>query len=273
MLEPPPVLRTLARLPRLGFGVSGAHGFGLTPRRVTESLVTEAYRLGIRVFDSAPFYGDAEARLGAALQAVGAKDALVVSKLGTIRSGGRPRKDFTPSGLRSQLQQALDNLRRNHIEVLLLHGPPGDPLPEETLDTLRDFRARGQVGALGVAGRQQEVAVTAENPLFEVVQAPVWSHWPAWCAARGKAVLGIEALARLDEQRSWLVRDPAGAWLVARRVKRWLDGAPAVQAPAGAAQEVLRAALQRPGVSTVLMTTTRLAHLRSNCALLQDGAP
>ncbi|MBY0448425.1 MAG: aldo/keto reductase, partial [Hyphomonadaceae bacterium] len=83
----------------LGFGVSGAHGAGITPERQTHALVEAAYRSGVRLFDTAPFYGLAQARLGRALAALGAgREAVVISKAGTVRRGGRLLKDFSPNG-------------------------------------------------------------------------------------------------------------------------------------------------------------------------------
>lgn len=264
-----PFAQALAGVPRLGFGVSGPHGFSLTPPALTQRLIEQAYGLGLRLFDSAPFYGQAEGRLGQTLQALDARDALVVSKVGTVRTGGRLIKDFTPAGLHAQVRQALDNLRRDRIDLLLLHGPPLEPLPQAFFAALAALHSDGLVGAFGVAGRGAEIAAQAAHPLLEVVQAPVWSPWPAWCAERGKLFLGIEALARLNRRRGWFPRDAAGAWLLARRLQRMAASPSApVAGPDGAPAEILRAALAQTGVSAVLMTTTRLEHLRANIAAL-----
>jgi len=260
---------------RLGFGVSGPLGFEFTAGSLVEALVHTAYCGGVRLFDSAPFYGLAQRRLGQALAACAGDDAFLISKVGTRRRGGRAVKDFTPAGIRSQVEQSLADLRRDRIDLLLLHGPPEEPLAPAARDALLSLQAENKIGAFGVAGRGSELERYLADPLFVAVQAPVWSHWPARCQAAGKRFIGIEALASMEARRSWLPRDVAQAWLVARRLARlrvWGAAGPFSQAAGGRADAValLREALARRGVDAVLTTTSRIAHLRSNLAALAE---
>lgn len=259
-----------------GFGVSGAHGSAVTPERQTRALVEAAYRRGVRLFDTAPFYGLAQARLGRALAALGAgRETVVISKAGTVRRRGRLRKDFSPQGLHAAVERSLNELGRPRLDILLLHGPPEGGLPGESWEALRALQASGRVGACGVCGRGEEIAAAAANPLIAVVQAPVWSPWAAWCARRGLPLLGIEALAGVEARRPLLrLRSPADLWLLARKAKRAVrgDGAQAGASSREPAQALLRRALAAPGVCAVVTTTTRLEHLHQNLAVLADHA-
>lgn len=253
---------------QLGFGVSGAHGAFVTPQALTQQLVEAAYRGGVRLFDSAPFYGSAQARLGRALAALGgAGDAVVISKAGTVRRGGRLSKDFSPQGLRAAVERSLNEIGRPCLDVLLLHGPPEHGLGADSWETLRALQAAGRVRVLGVCGRGREIAAAAANPLIELVQAPVWSPWPAWCAARGLPLLGIEVFAALEARRPLRLRGPADLWLMARALRRRL-GKPsdAATGPMEPPEVLLRRALAAPGVCAVVTTTTRPQHLRATLA-------
>lgn len=263
----------------LGFGVSGAHGAGITPERQTHALVEAAYRSGVRMFDTAPFYGLAQARLGRALAALGAGcEAVVISKAGTVRRGGRLLKDFTPNGLQAAVERSLNELGRMQIDLLLLHGPPEEGLPGESWQALRALQAAGRVRAFGVCGRGREIAAAAADPLIMVVQAPVWSPWAAWCAGRGLPLLGIEALAGVEARRPLRLRGRADLWLLARKLKLRLaqgrnrGGEGDAAATAEPAAVLLRRALAAPGVCAIVTTTTRLEHLHQNLAVLADRA-
>ena len=248
---------------RLGFGVSGPHGLPVVSPGQTRGVIAGAYAGGVRLFDTAPFYGDAQLRLGRALQEIGARDCVLISKVGTARDGLRLIKDFAPDAVRASVSRSLVELRTQRIEILLLHGPPARPLEESLRATLDGMRKEGLIGHVGVCGRGEEITVLGEDPLVEIIQAPVWSGWPAWCAGTGLGFLGIEALAPAQARRPWLPRSGADVWHLARRLRRGIAKGQA--SPLGP-DALLRAALAQDGVNAVVTTTTRLAHLRANLA-------
>src|ERR1700743_1698271 len=67
---------------RLGFGVSGPHGSPLVSAQATEDMIRRAFELGIRLFDTGPSYGNGEAerRLGAALQYLPRYECIISTK-------------------------------------------------------------------------------------------------------------------------------------------------------------------------------------------------
>ncbi len=248
---------------RLGFGVSGPHGLALVPPAQTLRLIAAAYAGGVRLFDTAPFYGDAQPRLGRALREIGAKDCVLITKVGTRREGLRQIKDFGAQAVRASVLRTLAALHMPRIDILLLHGPPAQPLEESLRAALDGLRQERLIGHVGVCGRGAEIAALAPDPLIEVIQAPIWSSWPDWCAEAGLGFIGIEAMAPWKAHRPWLPRSGGDLWHLARRLKR----EPAE--PAGPKQSpdaLLSAALAQPGVNAVLTTTTHLAHLHANLA-------
>ncbi|MGE3867868.1 MAG: aldo/keto reductase, partial [Hyphomonadaceae bacterium] len=107
-------------IPVLGLGVSGPLGAGVTTQRQVTALVRAAHEGGARFFDTAPFYGDAERRLGAALQGLPRASYVLATKAGEREPDGRIRKDFTAAGVRAALLKSLAALRTDHVDLFFL---------------------------------------------------------------------------------------------------------------------------------------------------------
>jgi aryl-alcohol dehydrogenase-like predicted oxidoreductase len=88
------------------------------------AAVADALDRGINHFDTAAFYGygASELYLGQALRATGARDVLVTTKVAIGREpleSGRIRP-----AVRQSVDQSLSRLRRDVIDILLLHNAP-----------------------------------------------------------------------------------------------------------------------------------------------------
>lgn len=248
--------------PILGLGVSGPHGLGLAD---TKALVRQAYEAGGALFDTAPFYGDAEARLGAALAELDRARCILITKAGTVRRAGRVEKDFSPAGLEGALIKSLKDLCCDHVDLFLLHGPAPEHLTDELAAALDSFRRRGLIRASGICGRGPALAAAFSFSACQVIQAPVWERydgqpWSARAAATGLGFIGIEALRATASGWRWPAR-PADLWYLARALRQ---RAPRSDRASPATR--LTEALNFPGVSSVLVATTRPAHLAENLA-------
>ncbi len=256
----------------LGFGVSGPHSTGFTTKSTTIGLVRRALELGVRVFDTAPFYGDgvAERRMGEALADMARDELFLSTKAGTVVSpGGRLVKDFTPIGIRAVLETSLNRLRTDYIDTLFLHGPaPGD-IAQNLVEFLARLKREGLVRLLGVCGRGAEIDAALETGVFDLIMTPVRLDMPASARERisriraaGLGVLGIEALAP-SQARVRIPRRPSDFWYAARGVVRG-GGAPRTlrRDPA----DCLRWALCEGGADIVVTSTVRRAHLSANVA-------
>ncbi len=178
-------------IPRLGFGLSGPHGTPLVPESLSRRLIHQALEGGANLFDTAPFYGDAEARLGRVLEGHARKDYLLSTKVGKRRVGANLVADFSASALRSQVEASLRSLRVECVDILFLHGPPTD-MSDEARQTFLTFRTEGKARALGVCGRGPEIEANREGA--QVIMAPCVSGWSALAARHGLGFLGIEAV-------------------------------------------------------------------------------
>lgn len=263
---------------RLGFGVSGPHGTPLIAPSQTRHMIDFAVGCGVRLFDTAPLYGNGEAerRLGEALKGMPRYEFIISTKVGVSSSGltGRAR-DFSPDGIRRSVEASMKRLKVTYIDWLLLHGPNPDEFTDEVMKTLVDLKYSGMVTSLGVAGRGVEMDVALETGQFSVFQAPVNADLPPDAIERlnrikasGSELVGIEVMA--PAHRKYPAPLSIGAtWRLARAVLG--RGKPASATPM-TPEECLWWALYEAVAHRVVMTTTRLDHLRSNIEIVEQRA-
>lgn len=176
---------------RFVFGTASLHHLGRMPDQVTH--LEAAASAGFTHFDTAPLYGfgGAERMLGAAfgdnagitittkvgLYPPGGGDpgrmAMLARKIGgklwpTLSSAVA---DFSVSRARRSLEDSLRRLRRDHVDLLLLHEPVPGLL--HTDEWLRWQEAEGgRVRHLGIAGPARIVSpfLETDGPLLRVIQ-------------------------------------------------------------------------------------------------------
>jgi D-threo-aldose 1-dehydrogenase len=127
------------------------------------ATLDRAWDIGIRTFDTAPFYGSglAERRLGAFLQGKPRDEFVLSTKVGRLlrpdASGWEGAYfDFSYDGALRSLAESLDRLGLDRVDVALVHDP--DDHYEEALDgafrALTRLRDEQAVRAVGVGMNQ-----------------------------------------------------------------------------------------------------------------------
>ncbi|MFW7381915.1 MAG: aldo/keto reductase [Oligoflexus sp.] len=124
-----------------------------------EKLVELCLEVGVNTFDLADIYGDylIEDYFGGALPAHLRTRIQVITKCGIcLRSNQRPlhrHKFYQVNGqhIRQSVEQSLRHLRREWIDVLLIHRP--DPLTnfQDVAEEFRALKDEGKVKAFGVS--------------------------------------------------------------------------------------------------------------------------
>ena len=104
-----------------------------------KAIIRKGYRRGIRLFDTAYSYGDAESILSAALHELGASDAVVISKVMPVPS------------LRKKAETTLRRLRTESVGILLLHWPAEDESLFRSLRELEKLKDEGKAAETGVS--------------------------------------------------------------------------------------------------------------------------
>lgn len=128
-----------------------------------QEVVTRAWELGIRYFDTAPYYGSglAEERLGAALRGKPRDEYVVSTKVGRLLE---PRAsewhgayfDFSADGALRSLEGSLERLGLDRVDVALVHDPDGhfDEAFAGAFAALTRLREEGVVRAIGIGMNQ-----------------------------------------------------------------------------------------------------------------------
>jgi aryl-alcohol dehydrogenase-like predicted oxidoreductase len=261
---------------RLGFGISGPHSSALISPRATEEMIDAAFALGIRLFDTGPSYGkgEAERRLGAALQRLPRYECIVSTKVGMHTEKGRRVRDFSPDGVRRSIDASLKRLGIQRLDWLFLHGPAASELTDGLLKVISEERFAGRIGILGVAGRGPEIDAALATGQFGVFMAPVHA---------GLAPYQVDRLQRLKATGAELIAfetltptlptlpapTSAGAlWRLGRKLAGRTKETSRVRK---SAEESLLWALTEGGAHRVLTTTTRLDHLEANVAAVENA--
>lgn len=176
---------------RFVFGTASLHHLGRRPMQAAHLEVAAAN--GFTHFDTAPLYGfgGAERALG---DVFGREPAITITtKVGLYPPGGadqghstmlarkvggklwpalsRAVADMTLDRARSSLEDSLRRLRRDHVDILLLHEPPPGLL--QTEEWLHWREAEGErIGYTGVAGPSEIVTpfLDESSQLAQVVQ-------------------------------------------------------------------------------------------------------
>ncbi|WP_305784598.1 aldo/keto reductase [Symbioplanes lichenis] len=165
--------RTKVEVTRLGLGLGPLGGlYAPVGEEQARATVTQAWRLGIRFFDVAPFYGHglAERRAGPVLAGLPRDEITVSTKVGRlVRPGGGDVDgawaeaggetsvfDFSGAGVLTSYRESLDRLGLDRADILHVHDPDEhwEQASGEALPTLAGLRAGGRIGAVS-AGMNQ----------------------------------------------------------------------------------------------------------------------
>ncbi|GIG40447.1 aldo/keto reductase [Cellulomonas phragmiteti] len=178
-------------IPLLGLGTWQSEGSD------AELAVSAALQLGYRHVDTATGYGN-EAQVGRALatRGIDRDDVFLTTKLPPDHA------DRT----RQTLMESLAALGTDHLDLWLIHWPPGKQARPDVWDELRRARDEGHVRSIGVSNYSiaqidELVAATGEAPAVNQIPYSPVDHDPALLAAhreRGVVVEGYSPLKRTD---------------------------------------------------------------------------
>jgi aryl-alcohol dehydrogenase-like predicted oxidoreductase len=223
-------------------GAKYPRAYALPDEDEVSAILAGALDLGINLVDTAPAYGMSEERVGAALS--DRRGAVhLVTKVGEEFTEGRSSFDFSSSGIRRSVRRSFERLRRDVIDVLLIHssGADLDVLHRtDAVETLHELREAGLVRAIGFSGKTVEGARAAL----------------AW------ADVIMVAYNRDDPSHAEVI-DEAHEADVGVLVKKGLASGRL------SAEDAIPFVLARPGVSSLVIGTTDLGHLRRDAEIAQ----
>ena len=129
----------------------------------TTGIVHRALSLGVRAFDTSPYYGPAEELLGQALntdfvhQKFPRRDYFLLTKVGRVAGA---EFDYSAPSVRRSVQRSLDRLHTQYLDVVYCHDVEF-VTPEEVLTAVTELRRirdiTGQIKYVGISGYPVEV--------------------------------------------------------------------------------------------------------------------
>ncbi len=265
-------------------------GWGKVDRADAERAVRSAVERGVTFFDTADVYGTSEELLGEWLHAE--RNVVICTKFGNREDAfGRGFQDFDPGWLATSVERSLRRLRRDRIDVLLLHSPPDDfDWSRYDKTPLLELCRQGKIGCFGVSCRS---VVGAERVLQARFGSVVEVIYNALDRRAERAILpeasksGYGIIARVPLASGFLTgtydatpdafaatdyRSTLRPEEVSWRSRSSRDLAFLAELPGGMGVSALRFCLSRPEVSTVIPGMRRAAHVDQNL-LASDYGP
>jgi myo-inositol catabolism protein IolS len=136
-------------------GEGGGYGFGDMDEAHAEKLLKDAWAFGINLFDTAPIYGFglSEERFGKYLP----KEAVVVSKAGVDwHPNRRVNMSNDPKIVEKMLLESLKRLKREFIDVYMIHWPDKSVDIRRAMEILRKYQEKSVIGQLGLCNTHLE---------------------------------------------------------------------------------------------------------------------
>ncbi len=223
-------------------GVKYPKSFTLPSDGQLANLLAVAKEWGINLVDTAPAYGSSEARIGALIGAD--SHWRIATKVGETFVDGRSCFDFSPTAIRASVENSRRQLRRDVVDIVLLHMPDDDVSimrDGAALATLLELRDQGLITAIGASTKNVRAGLMAAEQcdLVMITLNPAdQSQRPVLAAARnaGKGIL----------------------------IKKPLDSGHHIDV--GVA---LAGLVREPGVGSVIVGTIDPGHLADNCAVVR----
>jgi len=271
------------------------------------ATLEHAHRIGIRYFDTAPFYGRgrSERRFGKVLGQLPRDSFVLSTKVGRllVPDPDAPghwaeddivhmtaRFDLSRDGILRAVEESLERHHLGHAEILYLHDPDVENLEDEAIatafPTLMELKEQGIVKAIGTGMNQWEMPLRFLQEFdldvillagrYTLLDQVAYPEFLPFCERKGVKVVtggpfnsGILAAADLD-QPVWFNYQ--------RAAPEWIDKARALKAICGRHGVDLRAAalqfpLAHPAVACVIPGAASPQQVEENAALIRVDCP
>jgi len=176
----------------IGFG--GIVVMDVSPEEASASVKT-AIDAGVNYFDISPSYGDAETKLGPALEPY-RKNVFI-----SCKTDGRHKEDS-----RKELEQSLKNMRTDHFDLYQFHAVTTLKDVQTILgkggaiETFLEARKEGKIRFIGFSAHSVEAATALINGFdFDTIMFPV--NFRTWYAGN----FGPQVLALAQEKKMGII--------------------------------------------------------------------
>jgi len=225
-------------------GVKYPHPFQLPTDKEVDHLLSVASELGINLLDTAPAYGTSEERLGKALKGQ-RQQWVITTKVGEEFVDDASHFDFSAPTLCASVERSLKRLRTDYLDMVLVHSDGNDQSlieNDKVFTTLARLKKEGKLRAFGMSSKtiagglqaidSSDVAMVTFNPDYTEERKVI-----AYAQQQKKGILIKKAL--------------ASGHLSAR--------------------DALQFVAQEEGITSIVIGTINVTHLRENVAYLNQS--
>jgi len=272
----------------LGYGAMELRGQPWGPAIEDEDagrLLNAVLDEGVNLIDTSIDYGRSEELIGQYL-ANRRDEYFLASKCGCLLAdppaGATPPfpHDYSVGNIRAGLEQSLRRLKTDRLDLLQVHMSPSRAQMEsdETIETLMALRDEGKIRFLGMSGTLPNLADHIAMGVFDVFQIPYSALQrehealitEAVAAGAGTLIRGGVARGAPAEDKGWR-QGPLGL-AEGEGKRRWeLSGVEGLLGEMSGLEFVLRFTLSHPALSSTIVGTSDINHLRSNVAIAERG--
>ena len=237
---------------------------------------------GINLIDTSIDYGRSEELIGRYL-APRREEFFLASKCGCLLElppDAVPPypHDFSAANVRAGVEQSLVRLRTDRLDLLQVHMSPSRMEADGTVEAMLALRDEGKVRFLGMSGTLPNLPEQIAMGVFDVFQIPYSAVQrehedvitQASAAGAGVLIRGGASRGAPSEDKRWTV--PPIGLEAGEAERRWADSDVNGLLDGMSRQEfVLRFTLTHPGLSSTIVGTSSLDHLRSNLEIAAKG--
>ena len=286
-IEKRPLGRTGYDVTILGYGAMELRGDARGPAIDDEHagrILNAVLDNGINLIDTSVDYGRSEERIGRYISHR-RDEYFLASKCGCpIDAPPNPARpsphDYRPANVRADVEQSLRRLRTDRLDLVQIHMSPTRAQLEadHTVETLKNLRDEGKVRFLGISGILPDLRDHIAMGVFDVFQIPYSAvqreHEELITAAArsgaGTLIRGGAARGGPSDDNGWRQSPLTQAEGVGKR--RW--DASRIEELLGHMSPIeftLRFTLSHPDLSSTIVGTANLEHLRANVAVAEKG--
>ena len=248
-------------------------------------LLNEVLDGGINLIDTSIDYGRSEELIGRYL-GHRRDEYFLASKCGCLLGppppGSRPPfpHDWSAANVAAGIDQSLRRLRTDRLDLVQVHMSPSvaQMQADRTIETLVSAREQGKVRFLGMSGILPNLPDQIAMGVFDVFQIPYSAVQrehedlitAAAAAGAGTLIRGGAARGGPAEDKNWR-QGPLGL-AEGEGQRRWASsGVEDLLGDMTRLEFVLRFTLSHPALSSTIVGTSSIEHLRANLAVAEKG--
>lgn len=280
-----------------GTWVTGGWAWGGSDEKSALEAIVTALEEGINFIDTAPIYGfgRAEEIVGKAIRTYGRREDVVIATKGGLEwdnGGKRIRRNSRPERLKEEVNHSLKRLKVDVIDIYQIHWPDEETPFEDSMEVLLKLRDEGKIRFIGLSNfsppqidRCRRVGpVHSLQPPYNMFERDAEKDVLPYCIEHKIPTLvygglcrglltgkftGTETFPKGDLRRhDSKFKEPNFKKYVQiiEQIREKID--PEKKYGKTMAQFALRWALQRPGVTTVIVGARTPEQARENCGAL-----